>query len=187
MPDGGAVGVGGTIEQEINLSVAQKISEVLEAKNIKVTLTRKGDDGLWTDKSNTIREKKLEDMHNRLKIIKNSDADLFITIHMNSHSNSNTSGLRIFYSKKFEEIKPLAENIQYRMSDISGAKRGEVKTADQTLFLLKNSPIPSLLIECGFISNPAEEKKLSDEDYQSRLAWAVADAVEKYYSMHQIN
>lgn len=187
MPDGGAVGARGTIEQEINLAVTQKISEVLRAKNINVILTRTDENGLWTNKSKTIREKKVEDMNNRLKIIKKSDADLFITIHMNTHTNNAASGLRIFYSEKFAEIKPLAENIQYRMSDITGAVAGSIKTADKSLFLLKNSPIPSILIECGFISNPEEEEKLSNDEYRSRLAWAVADAIEKYCSSHQIN
>lgn len=182
LPDGGAVGIGGSVEQEINLSIAQKLSEVLNAKGIKVIMTRTGSEGLWTKKSNSIREKKVEDMHERLRIMKKSNADLFITIHMNSHKNSSASGLRIFYSDKFSEIKPLAEQIQLRMSDITGASMSVVKTADKNLFLLKNPPIPSILVECGFLSNPEEEKKLCSDDYRARLAWAVADAVEKYYS-----
>ena len=181
LPDGGAVGAGGTVEQEINLAIAKKLSEVLEAKGIKVIMTRSDEYGIWEDKDASIREKKLEDMHSRLKIMKKSDADLFLSIHMNSYKNSSASGLRIFYASKFEEIKPLAENIQIRMSDISGAKMNVVKTADSKLFLMKNPPLPSILVECGFLSNPSEEKRLNDEDYQARLAWAIADAVEKYY------
>lgn len=185
LPDGGAVGIGGSVEQEINLSIAQKLSEVLNAKGIKVIMTRTDSEGLWTKKSNSIREKKVEDMHERLRIMKKSNADLFITIHMNSHKSSSASGLRIFYSDKFSEIKPLAEQIQLRMSDITGASMSVVKTADKNLFLLKNPPIPSILVECGFLSNPEEEKKLCSDDYRARLAWAVADAVEKYYSSLQ--
>ncbi len=185
LPDGGAVGINGSIEQEINISIANKLAEVLEAKGIETIMTRTGEQGLWTEKSVTIREKKVEDMKNRLKIMKQSKADLFITIHMNSHQNSSASGLRIFYSQNYPEIKPLAENIQCRMSDITGANMSVVKTADKNLFLLKNPPLPAVLVECGFLSNPAEEKKLADDDYRSRLAWAIADAVEKYYSLNQ--
>lgn len=185
LPDGGAVGINGSIEQEINISIANKLAEVLEAKGIDTVMTRTGEQGLWTEKSVTIREKKVEDMKKRLKIMKQSKADLFITVHMNSHQNSSASGLRIFYSQNYPEIKPLAENIQCRMSDITGANMSVVKTADKNLFLLKNPPLPAVLVECGFLSNPAEEKKLADDDYRSRLAWAIADAVEKYYSLNQ--
>lgn len=182
LPDGGAVGVGGTVEQEINLKIAQKLEEVLSAKSIDVIMTRNGDSGIWDEESTTIREKKVTDMYNRLAIMKKSHADLFISIHMNSYPSSSASGLRIFYSKKYEDIKPLAENIQVRMSDITGAKTSVVKAADSGLFLMKNAPVPAILVECGFLSNPGDEKKLSSEDYQARLAWAIADAVEKYYS-----
>ncbi len=182
LPDGGAVGVGGTIEQEINLAIAEKLAEVMEAKGIGVVMTRGGQNGLWTKKSKTIREKKVEDMHARLQIMKKSSADLFVSIHMNSYTDKTASGLRIFYSPKHKEIKPLAEQIQTRMSDVTGAKINVVKAADSTLFLMKNPPVPAILVECGFLSNAAEERKLADEDYQARLAWAIADAVEKYYS-----
>ncbi|MDD6735237.1 MAG: N-acetylmuramoyl-L-alanine amidase [Clostridiales bacterium] len=182
-PDGGAVGAGGTIEQEINLAIAKKLEEVLSAKGVKVIMTRSDENGLWTSKSKTIREMKLEDMKMRMSIMKSSHADLFITIHMNSYKNSSASGLRIFYSKNHPDIKPLAENIQNRMSDVTGAQMHVVQTADTKLFLLKNPPLPSILVECGFLSNPPEEKKLCDDDYQARLAWALADAVEKYFSM----
>ncbi len=183
LPDGGAVGAGGTVEQEINIAIAEKLREVLEAKNIGVIMTRTDESGIWSEKSSTIREKKLEDMYNRLKIMKKSDADLFISIHMNSYPDHSTSGLRIFYSPEFDEIKPLAENIQSRMADVTGAKTNVVKAADKKLFLMKKTPLPAILVECGFLSNPQEEKKLNDSDYQARLAWAIADAVEKYYSL----
>lgn len=182
LPDGGAVGKSGTIEQEINLAIAQKLEEVLSAKGIDVIMTRTGDSGVWDEEHLSIREKKLNDMYNRLAIMKKSRADLFISIHMNSFTNTSASGLRVFYSKKYEDIKVLAENIQVRMSDITGAKTSVVKAADSSLFLMKNAPLPAILVECGFLSNPAEEQKLSLDDYQSRLAWAIADAVEKYYS-----
>ena len=182
LPDGGAVGIGGTVEQEINIEIAKKLAEVLEGKNIKVIMTRSDESGIWTEKSDTIREKKVEDMYNRLKIMKDSDGDLFVSIHMNSYTNKSTSGLRILYSPSFDEIKPLAENIQVRMAEITGAKTNVVKAADSSLFLMKKTPIPAILVECGFLSNPQEEKKLNDKDYQARLAWAIADAIEKYYS-----
>lgn len=182
LPDGGAVGANGTVEQEINLAIAEKLEEVLAAKGVNVIMTRTDENGLWTSKSKTIRDMKVEDMKKRLSVMKSSDADLFITIHMNSYQSTKASGLRIFYSKNHPEIKPLAENIQSRMCDVTGAQTHVVQTADTKLFLLKNPPVPSILVECGFLSNPSEEKKLCTEDYQARLAWAIADAAEKYYA-----
>lgn len=186
-PDGGCVGNLGSIEQEINLSVAKKVAEILEAKKIDTKLTRENSLGLWTEKSTTIREKKVEDMKKRVEIMNKSDADLFISIHMNSYPTNSASGLRVFYDQNHPEIKELAENIQERMSDITGAKSSAVKPADRNLFLLKNTPMPVVLIECGFLSNPEEEKKLMDSEYRSKLAWAISDAIEKYYLKNKIN
>lgn len=183
LPDGGAVGINGTVEQEINLKIAKKISEVLEAKGISVIMTRYDENGIWSEKSKTIKAKKIEDMRKRLSIMKKSDADLFLSIHMNYFPDKSASGLHIFYTSKFSNIKPLAENIQARMADITGAKMHIVKTPDRSLYLLNNATIPAILIECGFLSNPEEEKKLTSDDYQSRLAWAVSDAIEKYYAL----
>ena len=183
LPDGGAVGTNGTVEQEINLQIALKIREILEAKSIKVIMTRTSEYGIYTDKSSTLREMKLEDMRNRLAIMKKNHADLFISIHMNSYKNPSASGLRIFYSPNFAGIKPLAENIQLRIADVTGADTGAVMAVESNLYLLKKPPIPSILAECGFLSNPEEEAKLKTEDYQSRIAWAIADAIEKYYAL----
>lgn len=181
LPDGGAVGANGTIEQKINLDVAKKVEEVLAGKGIKVIMTRNDENSLSDEKEGkTLREMKKEDMNKRLSIIKESNADLFISIHMNQFPQEKVNGLRLFYDKNHPETKELAQMMQERMAEVTGAKMYAVKTADQSLFLMKNPPIPAILVECGFISNPDEEKKLNDEDYQSRLAWAIAEAVEIY-------
>ncbi len=181
LPDGGAVGAAGTIEQKINLEVSKKVQEVLVGKGIKVIMTRNAENCLCEESgAKTLREMKKEDMNERLKIIKKSDADLFVSIHMNHFDQPQVNGLRLFYDKSHPETKELAELMQARMSEVTGAKMYAVKTADQSLFLMKNPPVPALLVECGFISNPEEEKKLNDEDYQSRLAWAIAESVEIY-------
>lgn len=180
-PDGGAVGVNGTLEKDINLAISKKIEEALDGKDIRVIMTRTGDLGLFESYDGTLREKKREDMNTRLSIMKKSGADLFLSIHMNSFESKNATGLHVFYAENHKEVQGLAENIQERISEITGAKTHAVKTADKSLFLMKNPPIPAILVECGFISNPDEEKKLNDEDYQSRVAWAIAEAVEKHF------
>lgn len=182
-PDGGAVGSMGTEEKDINLALAKKLEEVLLGKGFKVIMTRKTDDGIWDNEAASIREKKLSDMNKRMAIMKNSNADLFLSIHMNSFQDKTASGLRIFYDKEHPDFEELAVMIQDEISKITGAKTYAVKTADTRLFLMKSSPLPSVLIECGFISNPDEEKKLKSDEYQAEIAWAIAESVENYYKM----
>ncbi len=180
-PDGGAVGANGTDEKEINLSIAKKLQEVLEGKGIKVIMTRETDDGIWDEDAQTIREKKVSDMNNRLQIIKNSGADLFLSIHMNSFTNRRANGLRIFYDKQHPDGEALAASIQQSIADVTGAETNAVKTADTRLFLMKNPVTMSILVECGFISNPEEEKKLQNDEYRAEIAWAIAESVENYF------
>ncbi|MCH5210543.1 MAG: N-acetylmuramoyl-L-alanine amidase [Oscillospiraceae bacterium] len=179
-PDGGAVGVNGTLEKDVNIAIVEKIREVLESRGTEVIMTREGDSGLQDESAKTIRQMKVSDMNRRLDIIKESDADLFISIHMNSFSDSSVNGLHVFYDKSHPDAEGIAAAVQDKISEVTGAKVHAVKTADEKLFLMKNPPIPSILVECGFLSNPEEENKLNNEDYQARIAWAIASALENY-------
>lgn len=179
-PDGGAVGVSGVVEKDINLAIVQKLQEVLESKGFETILTRSGDSGLQDESAETIRKMKVSDMNKRLDIMKNSNADMFLSIHMNSFSDKSVKGLHIFYDKNHPEIEELAKSIQCKMGEVTGAETHTVKTADEKLFLMKNPPMPAILVECGFLSNPDEEKKLANDEYQSKLAWAIASAIENY-------
>lgn len=180
-PDGGAVGVGGTVEKDINLSIAQKLREVLEGQGVRVMMTREGDGGLQNGDEGSIRKMKVADMKKRRQIMEKSGADLFVSIHMNSFPQASAHGLRVFYDKSHPELEEAAKQIQQRISDVTGAQAYAVKTADEKLFLMKNPPVPSLLIECGFLSNPDEEQKLKTEDYQAKIAWAIAEKLLSIY------
>ena len=162
------------MEKNINLAIVQKLQEVLESKGFEVILTRSGDSGLQDENAETIRKMKVSDMNKRLDIMKNSHADIFVSIHMNSFGDQKVSGLHIFYDKNHPEIEGLAK------SEVTGAEMHAVKTADERLFLMKNPPMPAILVECGFLSNPNEEKKLASDEYQSKIAWAIASAIENY-------
>ena len=179
-PDGGAVGVNGTQEKDVNLAIAQKTREVLEGRGASVVMTREGDSGLQDDNAKTIREMKVSDMNKRLKIISDSGADLFISIHMNSFSDKNVQGLHVFYDKSHPDAEEIAAAIQEEIAKVTGAEVHAVKTADERLFLMKNPTVPSILVECGFLSNPEEEARLNDEKYQSKIAWAIAFALKNY-------
>ena len=182
LPDGGTTGNAGTVEQEINLQIAKKTEEVLNGKGYRIIMTRTSNESLAMDDNSTIRKMKLEDMKKRKELIKKSGADLFISIHMNSYPNEKVSGLRFFYSEKHPKTLQLAEQIQNEIGKITGAKTYAVKTADKDLFLMKNIPVPAILAECGFLSNPEEEQKLKDKEYQSKIAWAIAKAIDDYYN-----
>lgn len=184
-PDGGAVGVNGTLEKDINLDIALKLREVLEGKDMNVVMTRMGDRCLADEGDETLREMKRSDMKKRAAIMQNSGADLFVSIHMNSYSNGSAQGLHIFYAKNHPEIQPMAEKIQERIAAVTNAQTHTVKTADESLFLMKSPPIPAILAECGFLSNAVEERKLNDDDYRSRIAWAIAEGIEEYFQENQ--
>lgn len=171
------------VEKDVNFAIAKKLAEVLEGRGAAVAMTRTSDSAIYDEGANTIREMKVSDMKNRRDIIKKSKADLFLSIHMNSFSDKNVSGLHIFYDKEHPDIEELAKSIQNGIGAVTGAKVHTVKTADGKLFLMKNPPVPSILVECGFLSNPEEEKKLTDDAYQSKIAWAIADEVVKYYNI----
>lgn len=178
-PDGGAVGFAGTLEKDVNLAIVLKLQEVLESSGINVVLTRTADSGLH-DGSGSIRNMKVTDMKKRLEIMNTSNADLFVSIHMNSFTNQTVKGLHVFYDGRHEDIKPLAEKIQTSISNYTGASVHEVRPAADTLYLMKNAQVPAILVECGFLSNPEEEKLLAKEDYQSKIAWAIGKSIAEH-------
>ena len=177
-PDGGAVGINGTLEKDINLDVVLKLRQILENRGMKVILTREGDSGIFDSNAETIHEKKVSDMKRRLDIINNSNADLFISVHMNSFTDTTSNGLHVFYSRNHPQAEETAIRIQKKISSLTGAKTHAVKTASESLYLMKNPVPPSVLVECGFISNPEEEKLLNDENYRAKIAFAIAEAIE---------
>lgn len=179
-PDGGAVGIGGTEEKDINLAIAKKLQEVLESRGVCVIMTREGDKGLWREEDDTIRKKKVSDMKRRKEIMEDSGADLFISIHLNSFGDREVKGLHLFYDKSHPEGEEIAKELQKSIGKVTGAECHPVKTASQRLFLMKNPPMPAILVECGFLSNAEEEKKLKSEEYQGRIAWAIAEALDNY-------
>ena len=181
-PDGGAVSKRGTVESELNLKVAQLLEKQLGSRGYKVIMTRETEDGIHTEKSKTIREKKKEDMQNRLEIVNSSGADIFVSIHMNLFQSEKYRGAEVLYSDKFENSLLLAELIQAELVAIDPDNQPrQTKKADSSIFLMKNAEIPAVLVECGFLSNVEEEKLLKDEEYQERLAGAICDGIVQYY------
>lgn len=173
-PDGGAVGKNGSIESELNLAVAKKLSEELTERGYKVVMTREGESGI--DKN------KKTDMKARLKIMEETPADIFVSIHMNKFIQSKYRGAEVLYSNNFIQSTLLAQMIMDEIIPIDpeNQTRG-IKEAKHSLYLMKNATLPAVIVECGFISNAEEEELLNSKDYQARIAGAICDGIIAYY------
>ena len=181
-PDGGAVGSTGVLEKDINLSVAKALQRLFESNGTNVVLTRSDDNGIY-DVSGSIKNKKVSDIKNREEIINESNADLFISIHMNKFPQSKYSGPQVFYSANNKNSELLAKCIQESMiAALNPENKREIKKADGSIYLLKNAKIPAVLVECGFLSNVDEEQKLIDENYQRQLAWSMYCGIIEYFN-----
>lgn len=180
-PDGGAVGAHGSIESVLNLKIAKKAEKKLKNKKLHVIMTRRTEDGIHSCEG-SVAEKKRNDMHNRLEIINSGKADIFVSIHMNKYPDPRYCGAQVIYSPNFRQSERLARLIQASLwkIDKSEAHR-EALRAPSGIFLLKNAQIPAVIVECGFLSNSADEQRLNTGSFQSAVAQAIADGIEQYY------
>lgn len=184
-PDGGAEGSTKVTEEAINLDVTRRLQKLLEKSGISVILTRADENGIFDDDLETIRKKKVSDMKNREKIINSSGADCFISIHMNKFTDSKYSGPQVFYNSTFDDGKLLAQSIQKELiTELKPKMEREIKKSDKNIYLLKNSKIPAVLIECGFLSNPEEEKLLLTDEYKERVAWAIYKGIISHFNIN---
>lgn len=181
LPDGGAVGMNGTIESSLNIKIAKLVEKNLIKKGFDVIMTRKGENSLASGEK-TIASGKRADMNKRLEIINNSDADIFVSIHMNKFSDSRYSGPQLIYSSNYEESALLAKCIQEELNRLTEntSKRTELR-APNTIYLLRHAKIPSVITECGFLSNYEEEQLLNSEEYQKKISSAITKGIVNYY------
>ncbi len=181
LPDGGATDAQNNFEATLNLEVALKLQKILEASNCTVILTRSDENGIYEENASTIRQKKVSDMKNRVSIANTSNAEAFISIHMNK-STDNSSGWQTFYKKDCYTSKELAnfiqQNINYSM--LKENKRS-IKPIDN-IYLAKNLSIPFVLVECGFLSNSEEAINLQNDEYQEKLAWGIYTGIMDYFN-----
>jgi len=172
--DSGALSPSGLREDELNLKVALKLKKLLADKKSKVILTRDNQRGTASNKSG--------DMKKREEIIRQSNADIVLSIHMNHFPESQYFGAQAFYMSGSGEGMRLAKCIQGRMAeDLIEGNHREAKAVDN-LRILKASPAPSVLVECGFLSNAGEEALLKTEEYQEKIAWSIYSGILEYLS-----
>lgn len=180
--DGGALSSKGTMEKDINLKISLKLKDLLQQQGYEVMLTREEDKGLYTDEG-TIRKKKIEDLNNRCKIKKESNCDMFISIHLNMFPEAKYYGAQVWYSKN-KDSERLAKIIQenFKLDLDSTNNRKEKPALDAYKVLRVSDNMPSVLVECGFLSNPVEEEKLKSDEYQNKIAEVITKSVKMYYT-----
>lgn len=176
-PDPGAIGRAGTLEKDVNLDVTLKLQAFLEQGGCITQLTRAIDQSTHdTEKFN-----KLSDLKNRKNVINESEANAYISIHLNSFPQSQYKGVQSFYPKESDTSKKLAECIQEQMKASLQIVDNRHALPIKDVYLMRDVKIPSVIVECGFLSNPEEEKNLADDAYRKKIAWGIYLGIMKYF------
>ena len=179
--DGGAV-VGDVLEKDINLDISYDTADLLKLFGFDVSMTRSSDNAL-TNEGKDVKQRKYNDMKMRLDMYNSSADNVIISIHQNKFSSASSHGAQVFYSPNNEKSKVLAQNVKYSLNSLlqTGLDR-ECKAAGKSIYLLKNTYQPAVIVECGFISNFEECQKLKSDSYQKQLAFAITTGLLDYYN-----
>ena len=180
-PDEGAESSRGTTEAETNLKIALKLQNLLEQSGCSVVLTRSDENAIYDIDAKTLRQKKISDIHNRVKIGNESSADIFVSIHLNKIPQQQYDGWQTFYNAQNAEGQKLAVSIQNSLNDAIQKENNRVAKSIENIYIVKHVEIPTTIVECGFLSNPDEEKLLLDDEYQNRLAWGIYNGIIDYF------
>ncbi len=182
--DPGAIGNENIYEKDLNLQLALEIGRLLEEKGYIVVYTRTDDRLLLNEDENIKGIKKISDLKNRCKVAERYPDSLFISIHMNSFASSKYSGLQVYHSKD-DKSRALADSIQSKViSDLQPSNNRSIKQGDG-MYLLENVSNPAVLIECGFMTNEEELKKLSEKEYQKQLSFSIVCGIIEYIEKNQ--
>ena len=177
----GAQSSRGTTEAETNLKISLKLQNLLEQSGCTVILTRSDENAIYDLDKTTLREKKISDIRNRVKIGNNASADLFVSVHLNKIPQQQYWGWQCFYNSKNEKSINLAKKIQLNLNEAIQKENNRVAKTIENIYIIKHVEIPITIVECGFLSNPTEEKKLLEDDYQNRLAWGIYNGIIDYF------
>ena len=180
-PDQGAESAEGITEASINLNIVKKVQSLLEQSGCNVILTRSDENGIYDLNSSTIREKKVSDIKNRVKIGNESSADVFISIHLNKIPQTRYYGWQTFFKQNNEKSEQLAKSIQEELNSSiqKQNKREALKITGK--YIVEHVEIPISIVECGFLSNPEEAALLQQEEYQNRIAWGIYNGIMDYF------
>ncbi len=174
--DPGKVGVNDALEKDINLQIAGLLKTFLEMDDVRVVMTRETDEGLYDENSSN---KKVQDMKRRIAIIEEAKPDLVVSIHQNSYKDSSVKGGQVFYYTTAEKSRQLAQIMQKQLQEMDPGNKREAK-GNTGYYLLKKTTVPTVIVECGFLSNPQDAALLSEPAYQEKMAFGIHMGVMKY-------
>ena len=174
--DPGKVGIQGIKEKDVNLAIARYLKDYLIAEDYTVYMTRETDQGLYDE---SVSNKKKSDLSNRIQFLQKKNAACMISIHQNSYPDTIQHGAQTFYYEGRDEDKNFAQYVQDSLLAFDPSNTRQIKS-NTSYYILKNAQVPSILIECGFLSNPEETANLTDPNYQKQIAYAIAVGTCRY-------
>lgn len=180
-PDEGAQSSTGTTEAETNLKIALKVQSLLEQSGATVILTRSDDEAIYDLDSKTLKQKKISDIRNRVKIGNEAQADIFVSIHLNKIPQEQYWGWQCFYKEGNEQSIKLAKSLQENLNESIQKENKRVAMKLENVYIMKHVEIPISIVECGFLSNKEEEKLLLEDSYQDKLAWGIYNGIIDYF------
>ena len=175
--DPGKVGINGADEKQVNLRISMLVKEYLEAADVKVVMTRETEDGLYDAGASN---KKVQDMKRRIEIIEKPAPDITVSIHQNSYPEEYVHGAQVFYYESSASGKKLADCLQRQLVEKADPENKRQIKANNSYYLLRKTPVPIVIVECGFLSNREEAEKLCSDEYQKRVAWAIHLGILQY-------
>ena len=171
----------GTTEAQSNLKIALKVQNLLEQSGATVILTRSDENSIYDIDSKTLKQKKISDIHNRVKIGNETQADIFVSIHLNKIPQGEYWGWQTFYKEESPEGQKLATSIQNALNETIQKENTRVPMKIENIYIIKHVEIPTTIVECGFLSNPEEEQLLQADEYQNKLAWGIYTGIMDYF------
>ena len=174
--DGGAVSVTGVPESQINLAISCKLEDILAFYGTVPVMLRREDISLHDRSANTLREKKVSDLHNRVSGIEAIPNAIVVSIHQNSYPDSRYHGAQVFYAPTSGSDK-LANHIRGSLLVLDRENTREIKMIPDTVYLMNHISCPAVLVECGFLTNPQEEVLLRQSSYQKKIAGCLAGSI----------
>jgi len=172
----------GLKEKDLNLDISFKLKALLENENVKVIMTRQDDILQYNPGTSGISNKRAQDLRNRKKMMDTAGADIVVSIHFNKFQQTQYYGAQVFYPPECPDGKKLAEFIQSELrATVDPANKREALVKKDGLIIIKNWKTPTVIVECGFLSNKNEELKIRDEQYRLKIAVAIKDGIMKYF------
>lgn len=158
---------------------------MLEQSGATVILTRSDENAIYDIDSKTLKQKKISDIRNRVKIGKESSANIFVSIHLNKIPQQQYYGWQTFYQEGNEKSVDLAKCIQTNLNESIQKQNERVPMKIENIYIMKHIEIPTTIVECGFLSNPEEEKLLLQDEYQDKLAWGIYNGIMDYFEKNK--